>query len=41
MPKGALLYCHVSAIVNVYDYLQYLKTHLQKYMIKMYFLTDN
>ena len=40
MPKGALLHCHVSAIVNVYDYLQYLKTNNKDIYDKMYFLTD-
>jgi len=40
MPKGALLHCHVSAIVNVYDYLQYLKTNAKDVYDKMYFLTD-
>lgn len=41
IPKGALLHCHVSAIVNVYDYLQYLKTNAKEIYDKMYFLTDN
>ena len=41
MPKGALLHCHVSAIVNVYDYLQYLKINAPEIYNKMYFLTDN
>ena len=40
MPKGSLLHCHVSAIVNVYDYLQYLKTNAPVIYDKMYFLTD-
>jgi len=41
MPKGALLHCHVSAIVNVYDYLQYLRNNAPTIYEKMYFLKEH
>jgi adenosine deaminase len=40
MPKGALLHCHISAIVNVYKFLKYLKQNNYTVYSRLYILTN-